>query len=285
MADAVPAGRRVNFSIPLAAAFLGAVRGPRLRAHRPIAPGATSLVGATAATAVQRPRVGNDRGVAGRQRRVDSRRQGDDRIGSAAGRVRPMELPPRQQEPLFYRNEASNEPMPCSSPSLRRHAQQIGVDVASRLDVDEQGGQWKKSCPTRSPMSRPIICSSRFPQPDCSRPTGVVRRRPASRGRNLAGKPRPQRCGCGLALPKACIGGCQLTARYRLRVQKPPSADHTLVTVPLLMPASEAKEVNLPRTSFGEGGGRAARGSRRRSVDCGGRYRPRNDRPGRAACN
>jgi hypothetical protein len=40
-----------------------------------------------------------------------------------------------------------------------------------------------------------------------------------------------------IALPKACIGPCRLTARYRLALQKPASADRTLLSVPLLMPS------------------------------------------------
>ena len=40
-----------------------------------------------------------------------------------------------------------------------------------------------------------------------------------------------------IALPKACIGLCRLTARYRLALQKPAAADRTVLSVPLVLPA------------------------------------------------
>ena len=40
----------------------------------------------------------------------------------------------------------------------------------------------------------------------------------------------------GVALPRACIGTCQLTARYRLAVPKPAGDQHQVLPVPLVMP-------------------------------------------------
>ena len=47
---------------------------------------------------------------------------------------------------------------------------------------------------------------------------------------------RRRRCGCGWPCRKACIGVCRLTVRYRLALQKPAAADHTVLGVPLIVP-------------------------------------------------
>ena len=45
----------------------------------------------------------------------------------------PLELPPRQQEPLFYRSDA---PKAVFAAELRRHGQKITASVASRVTMD-----------------------------------------------------------------------------------------------------------------------------------------------------
>ena len=73
----------------------------------------------------------------------------------------PLELPPRQQEPLFYRNEASQA---VFAAELRRHAQRISVDVGQPASCwRSKAAGWSRSWPTWFPTSRSIISCWRFP--------------------------------------------------------------------------------------------------------------------------
>ena len=49
----------------------------------------------------------------------------------------PLELPLRQQEPLFYRSDA---PRAVFAAEMRRHRQKITASVTSRVTMDPAGG-------------------------------------------------------------------------------------------------------------------------------------------------
>jgi hypothetical protein len=149
----------------------------------------------------------------------------------------PLELPPRQQEPLFYRNEASKA---VFAADVRRHARRISVDVASQLDLDEEGGSVEQQLAyvvAYEPVDhflldvpRSLAGSGRLELLENGEPVAAA---PAAEGDdNPAGPLRMK-----VALPKPCIGSCRLTARWQLAGQKPAAADRKMLTVPLVMPA------------------------------------------------
>ena len=244
VADIVPAGAAGEFAIPLQQLSAGQFE-VRLRAHRPIAPGATTL-----AVKLPQPHSSGPESAivavlpADNVELIPDAKAMTGLVRQQAGAA--VDLPPRQQEPLFYRNEASNETTNAVFVAgLRRHAQQIGVDVASRLDLDEQGVSVEENLSytiAYEPADH-LLIEVPYSLTAPGRLELFVGDQP------VAAETLPENSGRALrmriALPKACIGGCQLTARYRLPLQKPPAADHALVAVPLVMPASESQEVKL----------------------------------------
>ena len=179
-------GRRVNFPFRYCS-----IRGSSrciCDADRPIAPGATLL-----SVQLPQPRSSGPESAmvavlpADNVELIPDAKAMSGLVRQQAGAA--VDLPPRQQEPLFYRNEASNETTNAVFVAgLRRHAQQIGVDVASRFDVDEQGVAVEENLSyaiAYEPADHLLI---EVPVSlTAAGPTGVVRRRPARRGRDLAG--------------------------------------------------------------------------------------------------
>ncbi len=148
----------------------------------------------------------------------------------------PLELPARQQEPLFYRNEGGPA---VFAADLRRHAQRISVESAARVVLEEQGARVEQNLTylvSYEPVDhfllevpRSLAGSSRLELFQQDQPVTAVAL-PES-GDDPAAPLRMR-----IALPRACIGVCRLTARYRLALQKPAAADHTVLSVPLLVP-------------------------------------------------
>ncbi|MGO9115397.1 MAG: hypothetical protein ACLP9L_39810 [Thermoguttaceae bacterium] len=146
----------------------------------------------------------------------------------------PLELPLRQQEPLFYRSDA---PKAVFAAELRRHRQKITASVASRVMMDPAGGR----------------VDQKFVYTIAYEPTDYflleVPRELSAKGRMVLNyedqilvpvvlseetddgvKPLRMR----VALPKSCIGPCEITARYSL-TPTAGAADGN-IHVPLVMP-------------------------------------------------
>jgi hypothetical protein len=143
----------------------------------------------------------------------------------------PLELPLRQQEPLFYRSDA---PRAVFAAEMRRHRQKITASVASRATMD----------PTAVRVEQKFVYSIAYEPTDyflleVPRDLGGKGRlallhegqplAPVVLGGDDGVKPLRLR----VALPKACIGPCEIVARYSL----PPATDAGgTVRVPLAMP-------------------------------------------------
>ena len=148
----------------------------------------------------------------------------------------PLELPSRQQEPLFYRNEGGQA---VFAADLRRHAQRISVESAGHVDLDEQGARVEQNLTYQvsyEPVDhfllevpRSLAGTNRLELLQQDQAVTAVAL-PES-GDDPAAPVRMR-----VALPKACIGACRLTVRYRLALQKPAAADHTVLGVPLIVP-------------------------------------------------
>jgi hypothetical protein len=222
------------YSIPLQQPTAGQFE-IRLRAHRAIPPGTTAL-----AVALPRPQAGAPESALLAVLPADNVELIPD-AKATIGLVRQqvasaMELPPHQQEPLFYRQETDKA---VFAAELRRHAQRIRVDVSSQLDLDEQGGQVEQKLAylvSYEPADHFLIDVPRSL-------AGSGRLELFEGGQPITATALPESGGQGaatvrmrIALPKARIGLCRLTARYRLPVQKPSGASHQVLRVPLLMP-------------------------------------------------
>lgn len=234
-ADAVPspsAGSAV--SIPLMQPSIGQFE-VRLRAHRPIAADAKSLsvtlpqpqANAPAAAVVVVLPADNIELIPNSKLTKGLLRQQT---------AVPMELPARQQEPLFYRSDAAKA---VFAADLRRHAQRISVDVVSQVNLDGQGGRVEQKLAYRISyeptdffildVPRTLAESGRMEIKHDDQAVLPILLADAS---DDPSKPVRMRVG----LPKACIGLCELSVRYPLPTQKagaPPAS----VTVPLVMPA------------------------------------------------
>jgi len=148
----------------------------------------------------------------------------------------PMELPPRQQEPLFYRSEAKA----VFAAEIRRHAGQISVDVASQADLDGQGGRVEQKLaylvsyePTDHVLldvPRRLAESGRL---DLKCDGQAVTPVALGEGADDASQPVRMR----VALSKATIGLCELSIRYVLLARKPAAEKRAVVPIPLVMPA------------------------------------------------
>jgi hypothetical protein len=147
----------------------------------------------------------------------------------------PIELPPRQQEPLFYRSEAKA----VFAAEIRRHAQQISVHVASQAELDAQGGQVEQKLtylisyePTDHvvlDVPRGLAESGRLDM-KCDGQAVV----PFALGE--AGIGTPQSVRLRVALPKPTIGLCELSLRYALPPHKLPAEGRATLLIPLVMP-------------------------------------------------
>ncbi len=148
-----------------------------------------------------------------------------------------MDLPARQQEPLVYRGEPGKS---VFAADLRRHAQRIRIDAIARLDVDEQGGQVEEKLSysiAYAPIDhllldvpRNLAGSNRLELFAQDRPVSAV-----ALPENADDPARPVRM--RVALPKASIGLCRMTARYRTPLARRGTAKRAALSVPLILPA------------------------------------------------
>ena len=230
--DGVPTGAAgAMLSLPLVSPTIGPFE-IRLKAHRPLAADAKSFsivlpqpqASAPAAAVVAVVPADNVEIVPGSQTTTGLLRQ------QAAV---PLELPVRQQETLFYRSAA---PKAVFSAEVRRHRQRITASVNSQVTLEPAGGRVVQKFsyviayePTdffllevprelAAPGRLALSCEDQVLAP-------VVLGDEADDGAN------PVRI--RVALPKSCIGRCELTARYALTPFAKGGGD---LHIPLAMP-------------------------------------------------
>ena len=166
-------------------------------------------------------------------------------VGLTAQQVDPqMQLPVRQQTPLFYRGEATNA---VFAADFLVHAQNIAVDVTSQVSLDGPS----------TAVQQKLAYTVKYKPADHF--TLEVPRELAEPGRlqlQYAGQPLPPPSDVPgvrspgeasaaddpptvlkqIVLPAACIGPCELTVRYAFPVQEIRADRQTTVSIPLLMP-------------------------------------------------
>ncbi len=232
--DGVPAGPTgASLSLPLVMPTIGQFE-IRLKAHRPLPAAAKSLlslplpqpqVGAPVAAVVAVVPADNVEIIPDSQATTGLLRQ---------QAVVPMELPARQQEPLFYR---SDSPVALFVAELRHHKQKITVAVNSRVTID----------PAAVRVEQKFAYSIAYESTDSfflevPRELGGKGRLSITyEGQPLSSVLPDDEAGDGakplrmrVALPKACIGPCEIAARYALTA--PTAASDGNIHVPLVMP-------------------------------------------------
>jgi len=218
-------------SLPLASPTIGPFE-VRLKAHRPLAPDAKSV-----SLVLPQPQSSVPAAVVAVLPADNVEILPDSQNTSGLIRQQAavlLDLPLRQQEPLFYRSDA---PKAVFAAELRRHRQKITASVDSRVMMMD---------PARSHVEQKFVYSIAY-EPTDYLLLEVPRELNAKgrlflyyEGQALApvalseevdddAKPRRMR----VALPKACIGPCEITARHSL-----PAADAGggPLHVPLVMP-------------------------------------------------
>ena len=181
----------------------------------------------------------------------------------------PLELPSRQQEPLFYRSDA---PKAVFAAELRRHRQKITASVASRVTMDPAGGRVEQKFAYSIAYEPTDYFLLEVPRELGAKGRLVLNYEdqvlaPVVLGEEADDGAKPLRM--RVALPKACIGPCEITARYSLsppadrsgpRREHPRAAGHA------------AGRGTCRQQRLGHPGRRAASRSRSRRLD-GGRGR------------
>jgi hypothetical protein len=230
--DGVPTGVSGQLvSLPLATPTIGQFE-VHLKAHRPLAPAAKSLslvlpqpqASAPAAAVVAILPADNIELLPDSQAITGLLRQ---QVAV------PLELPVRQQEPLFYRSDA---PKAVFAAELRRHQQRITAAVTSHVILETSGGRIEQKLAyaiayepadfVLLEVPRELSATGRFVL-TCEEQ--VLTPLPLSEKIEDGVKPVRMR----VALPKAYKGPCVVTARYSLL---PSAAENGAVRVPLIMP-------------------------------------------------
>ncbi len=144
----------------------------------------------------------------------------------------PMESEARQQEPLFYRTDA---PRAVFTAELHRHRQWVTVSVNSQVTIEPTGSRLEQKFsysvayePTDFfllEVPRELSGKGRL---ELSCDDQILS--PVALGDDSDGGTKPLRM--RVALPKPCIGHCEIAARYSL----PPAGTAAELHVPLIMP-------------------------------------------------
>ncbi|KKK56130.1 hypothetical protein LCGC14_3067620, partial [marine sediment metagenome] len=155
-----------------------------------------------------------------------------------------MQLPSRQQAPLFYRSEASKA---VFAAEVRVHSQRISVKVSSHVDLKKLGGEVVQKLDYTIQYKPADHFTIRIPQklaranrlqflhgtevlpPPVDVPSDTAEGGPnEDDGSKTVLKQ--------IVLPKGQIGSCELSVRYSLPMHKLRVNQRTAITVPLIMP-------------------------------------------------
>lgn len=163
----------------------------------------------------------------------------EENVGLSRQQVPPqMELPPRQQEPLFYRGEVARATFVAG---IEVHPRKVTADVTSRVEIDEQGGHVEQLFALRidhEPLSQLLV---EVPQSIAgSDSLEFVLDGQAltwARAANEHESSRPDTERVVVLLPAERIGTCEVTVRYPLRETRLVPHTSIVYSVPLAMPA------------------------------------------------
>lgn len=240
-------------SMPLATPSIGQVE-ITLRAHKPIAAGATSL-----ALALPRPQANSSGSAAVVVLPADNVELIPD-TNATVGLVRqqvapPMSLPPRQQQPLFYRGEMAKA---IFAAGLNVHPQSIAVNVSTQLMLAGQEKHVEQKL-TYTVAYKPVeVLVLEVPRSLAGAgalevlfeglPVSLAELPAADAG---PGDSRPIKK--RVVLPSPRIGECELTIRYSVALEELLPETSIVSTIPLVMPADGRLEENRLRVTAAPG--------------------------------
>jgi len=146
----------------------------------------------------------------------------------------PLDLPLRQQEPLFYRSDA---PQAVFAAELHRYRQKITASVTSRVMMDPAGGRVEEKLAYTIAYEPTDYFLLEVPRELSAKGRLVLYHEdqalvPVELSREVDDGIQPLHMRVSLA--KACIGPCEITARYSL---PPPVDGAATLHVPLVMPS------------------------------------------------
>lgn len=235
--DMVAVDQAGVLSMPLTAPSIGQVE-ITLRAHKPIAAGATSL-----SLALPRPQANSSGPAAVVVLPADNIELIPD-ANATVGLVRqqvapPMNLPPRQQLPLFYRGETSKA---AFAAGLNIHPQLISVGVSTQLTLAGQEKHVEQKLAYTIAYKPVEVLTLEVPRALAGVGTleVLLEGQPVSLAElpasaNAPGDTRPNRKRVVLPSPK--IGDCELTIRYPVALEELLPETSVVSTIPLVMPA------------------------------------------------
>ena len=231
--DGVPTGvPGPLLSLPLASPTIGSFE-VRLKAHRPLLAEAMSLT-----LALPQPQASAPAAAVVAVLPADNVEVLPD-SQAITGLLRqqvavPLELPLRQQEPLFYRSDA---PKAVFAAELRRHRQKITAGVTSRVTLDPAAVRVEQKFAYSIAYEPTDYFLLEVPHELGAKGRLVLNCEdqvltPIVLGEEADDGVKPLRM--RVNLPKTCIGPCEITARYSLPSST--TADDGTIHVPLVMP-------------------------------------------------
>lgn len=235
--DLVATDQSGAVSVPLATPSIGQVE-ITLRAHKPIAAGATSL-----SLALPRPQA-NSSGPAAVVVLPADNIELIPETNATVGLIRqqiapPMSLPPRQQLPLFYRGETTKA---VFAAGLNIHPQSIAVDVSTQLTLAGEEKHLEQKLAYTIAYKPVEVLTLEVPRSLAGagalevlfegQPVSLAE---LSDQAKAPGDSRPIKKRVLLPSPK--IGACELVIRYPVALEELLPETSVVSTVPLVMPA------------------------------------------------
>jgi len=165
-----------------------------------------------------------------------------DRVSTSGLTLQPvdplLELPPRQQPPLFYRGEPAKA---CFAADFRVLVQSLAVEVTGQITLDRQAaGVEQKLAYTIAhvpadhfivEVPRSLGKSNGLEFEHDSQVLSCADLPEAAAPEHVTGPVRKR-----VALPQACIGACELVVRYQVPLPSPTANKPTALAIPLVMP-------------------------------------------------
>lgn len=233
--DGVALGDAKVLSIPLLQPSTGQLE-VRVRAHRTIAPGAKSLV-----LPLPQPRANSLVPAVVAVVPADSVELTPNKAVAGLTReslVPQIPIPERQQEPLLYRGEAAKL---VFGAGFRVHPQSISVAVANQLSLDEQVAHVEQKLAYTIAHEPADHFTIEVPQGLAASDDLEI----VHDGKHLAAVAVAEEAArqsadttrMRVALPKACVGLCELLIRYPLRYPRVVPNRSQALDVPLTMPS------------------------------------------------
>ena len=161
-------------------------------------------------------------------------------------RPKTLELPERQQEPLYLRTSG---PVPTFMASLKVHRQELSTSVAAEVEIDDDTAQVDERMIHQisyEPTDHLLVSVPRALRPDALAMTLDGQRLAPSIVREPGDESSSAMVPMRLALPTPRIGRCEVQVKYSVPHDKFAQGASTLVEVPLVIPGEGTLTANVP---------------------------------------